>query len=80
VPDVGRAKTFVVSIVPLGQIRFDYREFAQPRQLTCLPSALHRAGEHLCETDLAKTRAKFPRLVFAAHVKGNVCATGVPTG
>jgi len=38
--NIYRALSFVVAIVPLRQIRFDFRNLIQPGQFTCSPRAL----------------------------------------
>ena len=38
--NIYRALSFVVAVVPLRQVRFDFRNFIQPGQLTCSPCAL----------------------------------------
>jgi len=76
--NVHGALSFIVAIVPLGQIRFNLRSGSQPRELARLLRALPRAGEHPAKRNGREPTPKRPRLILAARSQGNVRPTGVP--
>ena len=72
--------TFVVAIVPLRQVRFDFGRGSQPGQFTRSSGALPRAGQHPIKPDVPEAMSKFPRPVLARRSQGNIGAAGVPAG
>src|SRR5206468_5886350 len=71
---------FVVAIVPLRQVLFDFGHRIQPGQLTRSSRALPRAGQHASKLDAPEALPKFPCPLLAARGQRNVRATGVLAG
>ena len=78
--NVRRASSFVLAIVPLRQVRFDFGRRTQAGQLTRSSRALPRAGQPPGKLDVPEALSKFQRSVLAARCQWNVRATGVPAG
>jgi len=78
--NVRRALSFVVAIIPLRQVRFDFGRRIQPGQLTRSSRALQRAGQHASKRDVPEALSKLPRPVLAVSGQGNVRATRVLAG
>ena len=79
-PNVRRVQSFVVAIVPLRQIRFDFGNGSQLGERTGPPRPLHRAGEHAVESDSAEPFSQLARGLFTLFGQRNVRAAGVPAG
>ena len=77
---VVKGPSFVVSIVPLREVRFYFRCRRQPGQRTRLLSAHERAGQHMRKWDVTETLSEFARCVLAVRGQRNVRATGVLAG
>ena len=78
--NVRGALSFVVAVVPLHQVRFEFNCLTQAGQLTRSPRALSGAGQHAGERNLPQTPAKFLRRIFSARGQRNVGAAGVLAG
>jgi hypothetical protein len=75
--NIHRALSFIVAVIPLGQVRFDLRLLVQSHQRAGLPGALPRAGQHRRKPDLMERWFELTRLVFTMRGQGKLRATGV---
>ena len=75
--DIRRALSLIVAIVPLHEVRFDFRNLTQPGQLTCSSFALQRTGEHAAELHSAKPFCQLAGVLFALFSQRNVGPAGM---
>jgi hypothetical protein len=78
--DVLRAPTFVITIVPFGEVWFDFSALTQSNQSASHLCPLTWAAEHMDEFCAAQSFSKLARFLFAMFGQRNVCATGVLVG
>ena len=78
--NVRRAPSFVITIVPLGEVRLDFRILTQSNQSTSPLCPTTRAAKHMGESSATQSLSKLSRFVFAMFSQGNVCATGMLVG
>jgi len=63
--DVHRAPTFVITIVPFGEVRLDFRILTQSNQSTSPLCPTTRAAEHMDEFCATQSLSKLSGLLFA---------------
>ena len=78
--DVHCAPTFVITIVPFGEVWFDFSALTQSNQSASHLCPLTWAAEHMDEFCAAQSFSKLARFLFAMFGQRNVCATGVLVG
>ena len=78
--DIRRALSLIVAIVPLHEVRFDFRNLTQSGQHTCSPCTLQRTGEHVAELHSAESFCELAGVLFAFFVKRNVGSTRMLAG
>jgi hypothetical protein len=78
--DVLRAPTFVITIVPFGEVWFDFSALTQSNQSASHLCPLTWAAEHMDEFCAAQSFSKLARFLFAMFGQRNVCATGMLMG
>ena len=75
--DFRSALAFVLAIIPLYQVRIDFSERAESRQLTGSLGALERTGEHLHKDQALQSGPQTSRVLFPAFRERNVSSAGV---
>src|SRR5450755_3789638 len=78
--NIHRALSLVVAVVPLREIRFDFRKLTQPGQLACSPCTLQRTGEYAAELHRAESFCQLAGVLFALFGKRNVGPAGMLAG
>jgi len=74
------ALSLVVAVVPLREVRFDFRNLTQPGQLTRSPCTLQRAGEHAAELHSVEPFCQPAGVLFALLGKRDVGSAGMLAG
>jgi len=77
---VSRCSSFVLAIIPFGQIWVDGRDRTEAGELTRASCPHERAGEHIADAQLVEFLLKRDRLLLAAPRQRNVAAARVLTG
>src|SRR5262249_44133707 len=75
--DIGRLLAFIVSVIPLDEIRIHLSLRAKAGQLASSPGGLQRTGQHLGKSQPLEPPAEAAGVAFAAFGERNVGQTGV---
>jgi hypothetical protein len=78
--NVHRAASFVITVVPFGEVRLDFSILTQSNQFTrslCPPT---RTAEDMNKFCAAQPRSKLSRLFFTMFGQRDICATGMLVG
>ncbi len=75
-----RAPSFVIAIIPFGELRFDFRFLVESNQRTGFSGALAGAAQHPGERNATQTLSQLLGLGFAVCGQRNVGASGVLMG
>ena len=78
--DFYSALAFVLTVVPLHQVRITGCDGTKARQFTGPLRALKRTGEHLHETQALQSRSQTSRVSFSLVRERNVGSAGVLAG
>jgi len=78
--DVGRAASFVIAIIPLCQIRFDFNTLSRCNQSARSLGSLTRATEDVGELGAPQSFPELPGLLFAMLGQRNICSASVLVG
>jgi hypothetical protein len=78
--NVRRTPSFVIAIVPFGEVWFDFSALTQSNQSASHLCPLTWAAEHMDEFCAAQSFSKLARFLFAMFGQRNVCATGMLMG
>ena len=76
--DLQGTQSFVIAIVPFGEVGFCFRGSIQTGQLAGLPRALERTGEDMIKRDVPEALGKLTGLFLAICGQRYVRTTGVP--
>jgi hypothetical protein len=78
--NVHRASSFIITVVPFGEVRLDFSALNQSSQCTsplCPPT---RAAEHMDEFGAAQSFSKVSRFLFPMFSQRDICTTGMLVG
>jgi hypothetical protein len=78
--NVRRARAFVITIVPFGEVWLDFHILTQSNQSTSPLCPTTRATERIGESGTTQSPSKLSRFLFAMFGQRNVCATGMLVG
>jgi hypothetical protein len=78
--NVHRAPSFVITVVPFGEVWFDFRILTQSNQCASPLCPTTRTAEHMGESGATQSLSKLSRFLFAMFGQRNLCATGVLVG
>jgi len=74
------ALSFVIAVIPLGQVGFNLGRRREPDQLAGPPRAPPRTGQHTTKLGRPQPWSKFARLGFAFRGQRNIRSTGMLAG
>ena len=78
--NIRRAQSLVLAVVPLGEVRFDFRKVTQPGQLACSPCTLQGTSEYAAERHSAEPLCQIAGVLFALFNQRDIGSTGMLAG
>ena len=75
--NIHRAQSLILAVVPLREVRFNFRKVTKPGQLARSPCTLQGTSEHAAELYSAEPFCQLAGILFALFNQRNVGSTGM---